>query len=574
MNRPSTNDFLGLALKSGVLDEKQFAERFPDESDWPTDPKEFAQALVKAGLLTQFQARELLAGKSRGFILGPYKILRPLGRGGMGAVYLAEHTSLRRQVALKVLPVVKAKNPLMVERFFREARAAAALDHPNIVRLHDVNQGAGVHFLVMEYVEGKDLQSLVNETGPLHFSQAVHYITQAAAGLQHAHEKGFVHRDIKPGNLILTKDATVKILDLGLARSFQDDVDDLTAQLGGGQVTGTVHFISPEQALGNQVDERSDIYSLGATLYALITGNPPFKGETTQVMMQHQTAALPQLSKKLRGSVPQALYDLIGKMMAKKKGDRPQSCAEVIEALSPWLPAPPSGNVVQDRLSTRDLPTAKAPSTRSRRRRRKAEEVSAPSQKTKLWIGGGAAALALVLVIWLVIAAFRGTEAPPTNRAPAAGPAGPAPATLIENEGTLVKLIQGETGKVLSVADGAEVSGNRAVVAEPNDKDLAQQWRLKEDSPRYYKLINRKSGLALDVNQDSKDEDAQIIQWTIKRGGGENQLWSWDGEGLERRLMSKSSGLVLAMDEEGKAIQKRADENSRRQRWRVVEIKK
>src|SRR4029079_10419496 len=134
---------------------------------------------------------------------------------------------LKRKVALKVLPADKAGDKLTLERFYREARSAAALDHPNIVRLYDISQGGGVHFLIMEYVEGNDLQSLMAKTGPLHFAQAAHYVAQAAAGLQHAHEKGFVHRDVKPANLILAKDGTIKILDMGLARSFTDEGDNL-----------------------------------------------------------------------------------------------------------------------------------------------------------------------------------------------------------------------------------------------------------------------------------------------------------------------------------------------------------
>src|SRR5262245_28769407 len=216
----AATNFLAQVRKSGVLDEKRFSEQFPDPSELPTDPTECANALIQAGLLTTFQARQILIGKYRGLVLGVYKILRPLGQGGMGVVYLGEHTSLQRRVALKVLPAKLAQDPVTVERFMREARATAALDHPNIVRLHDVCQGAGVHFLVMELVEGKDLHTLVSETGPLHFATALSYVAQVAAGLQHAHSKGIVHRDIKPGNLMITKEGSVKILDMGLARSF------------------------------------------------------------------------------------------------------------------------------------------------------------------------------------------------------------------------------------------------------------------------------------------------------------------------------------------------------------------
>ena len=425
MAAPATaNDFLELARKSGVLDDKQVAAHFPDQDDLPADPQACANALIKAGLLTPFQARQILAGKFRGFVLGAYKVLRPIGQGGMGTVYLGEHTGLKRQVALKVLPTEKAKDKLAIERFYREARAAAALDHPNIVRLHDVNQGAGVHFLVMEYVEGKDLQSLMADTGPLHFAQAVHYVAQAAAGLLHAHDKGFVHRDIKPANLIVNKDGTVKILDMGLARSFLDAADNLTGSLGNeGEAIGTADFISPEQALGQPVDERCDIYSLGVTLFALITGHPPFKGTTAQVLMQHQMAEMPRLSKKLKVSVPPALNDVIAKMMAKKKADRYQSAADVIDALSPWLPATPSGNIVQDSLSTHELRVAGVPTKKTRPRQ---AEPTAAGRRKKLMIG--AAVGAVVVIGGLIAALLPGTPAPasPPPRADVLAAANPA----------------------------------------------------------------------------------------------------------------------------------------------------
>jgi putative membrane-bound dehydrogenase-like protein len=429
MSAPTTvGDFLALARKSGVLDEKRFASLFPDKEDLPADPQACANALIRAGLLTQFQARQLLSGKFRGFLLGAYKILRPIGQGGMGAVFLAEHTSLKRQVAVKVLTAEKAKDQIGVERFYREARAVAALDHPNIVRLHDVSQGGGVHFLVMEFVEGKDLQSLMGDTGPLHFAQACHYVAQAAAGLQHAHEKGFVHRDIKPANLILAKDGTIKILDMGLARSFLDESDNLTASFGGdSEALGTADFVSPEQALSQQVDERSDIYSLGATLFALITGHPPFKGSTAQILMQHQMAELPRLSKKLKIAVPAALYEVIVQMMAKKKSDRYASASDVIDALSPWLPATPSGNIVHDPLSTQDLQAAGAVANRKRNSKSRHTGVSNSRQKKILLACG----LGGALVVGLLIALFGGfgkkdrAQGPETS-APGPG-AGPGP---------------------------------------------------------------------------------------------------------------------------------------------------
>src|SRR5207247_730125 len=211
-----------------------------------------------------FQAEQFLAGKWRRFTLGKYKVLERLGAGGMGSVYLCEHKLMRRRVAVKVLPTAKAADPASLERFYREARAVAALDHPNIIRAYDVDHEEDLHFLVMEYVDGLSLQDLVRKSGPLAPATAANYIGQAARGLQHAHEvAGLVHRDIKPGNLIVDRGGTVKILDMGLARFFNDQ-DDMLTQKYDENVLGTADYLAPEQALdSHNVDIRADVYSLG-----------------------------------------------------------------------------------------------------------------------------------------------------------------------------------------------------------------------------------------------------------------------------------------------------------------------
>jgi serine/threonine protein kinase len=485
MSAPSATDFLSMVRKSGVLDEKRFSEYFSDPNELPEDPTECANALIKAGLLTTFQARQILSGKYRGLVLGVYKILRPLGQGGMGVVYAAEHASLQRRVALKVLPAKQARDQVTVERFMREARATAALDHPNIVRLHDVCQGAGVHFLVMELVEGKDLQTLLSETGPLHYATAVSYIAQAAAGLQHAHSKGIVHRDIKPANLMITKDGVVKILDMGLARSFTDDNDNLTATLGeDGSPLGTIDYVAPEQALGQAVDERCDLYSLGATLFHLLTGQPPYKGSRTQVLMQHQVAEPPQLSKTLKINVPQTLNGVIAKMMAKKKGDRFQTAEEVIDALSPWLPAPQSSNnVQQDALSTQELreagvTTQSARSLTKKERKRKRREAAAALAKQKKWYLIGGASLALLVVGILLVMLGGGSKKNTTGQTPDPfKQSGPGGNSLVE-----------ESQLVLSPPEGI----NDVVVSRDGTQYAAVDWagNLHYGSPGNWQKSN------------------------------------------------------------------------------------
>ncbi|MFO0803658.1 MAG: serine/threonine-protein kinase [Gemmataceae bacterium] len=330
-------DLLELISRSGIATAEALAEAALDGT-LPADPRKAAAVLMQKGVITRFQAQQLLQGRHKGFVLGPYVVLDLLGRGGMGAVYLAKHTDLHRKVAVKLLvPVRDTDQKLAYERFIREARSAAALDHPNIVRLFDVSRYNDVPFLVMEYVDGETLQQILDRTGPLPPSHAADAIAQAAAGLQHAHERNFVHRDIKPGNLIRDRFGSVKILDMGLARSFEDPDHKLTETLDSGAVVGTADFISPEQALNApNIDIRSDIYSLGATFYTLVAGKVPFEGNTTQKLLNHQMRVAPKLTD-ADPTVPEKLSAIVAKMMAKKPGDRFQTPAEVIAALAPWL---------------------------------------------------------------------------------------------------------------------------------------------------------------------------------------------------------------------------------------------
>src|SRR5262249_18975602 len=188
---------------------------------------------------------------------------------------------MRRKDALKILPLLKAEDPAALARFYREARAAGTLDHPNIVRTYDNGQEGDYHFLVMEYVDGRSLEVIVQKFGPMDVSRAAAYIRQAAVGLQHIHQAGLIHRDIKPANLLLDRGGTVKILDMGLVRFFQDHSDTLTQEYDPSAILGTADYLSPEQALNSHdVDTRTDVYALGATFYFLLCGRPPFDGKT------------------------------------------------------------------------------------------------------------------------------------------------------------------------------------------------------------------------------------------------------------------------------------------------------
>jgi serine/threonine protein kinase len=305
------------------------------------DAQALARELVRAGRLTAYQAGAVLQGKTKGLVIGSYLVLDKLGAGGMGMVFKARHRRLLRVVALKLLPPSMARDESAVLRFQREAKAAAKLSHRNVVAVLDADEFHGLHFLVMEYVEGRDLSRVVKQRGPLPVPEAVDCIAQAARGLKAASEAGVVHRDIKPSNLLLGPGGTVKILDMGLAR-----VDDAKGLLGAGStepetgltqsnlLMGTVDYMSPEQALNAKLaDHRSDIYSLGCTLHFLLTGRPPFPAETVVArLIAHREHPIPVLSA-ARPDVPKSLDDLLVRMMAKSPEDRISSLDELIGAL-------------------------------------------------------------------------------------------------------------------------------------------------------------------------------------------------------------------------------------------------
>ncbi|MFO0966988.1 MAG: protein kinase [Gemmataceae bacterium] len=339
----NVEEFLDLVKKSGVSDEKRLdphLNRLRQAGGIPPDAGKMAGILVRDGFLTQFQAEQILQGKWRRFTIGKYKVLERLGSGGMGAVYLCEHKLMRRRVAVKVLPTAKAADPSALERFYREARAVAALDHPNIVHAYDIDQDESLHFLVMEYVDGSSLQDIVKKAGPMNVLRACHYVAQAAQGLEHASQASLVHRDIKPGNILVDRSGVVKVLDMGLARFFNDEDDILTKKYDE-NVLGTADYLAPEQALDSHgVDIRADIYSLGATFYFMLTAKTPFgEGTVAQKLIWHQTRH-PKPIQEIRPDVAPGVVAVVNRMMAKDPAQRYQTPGEVAQALAPFIVTP------------------------------------------------------------------------------------------------------------------------------------------------------------------------------------------------------------------------------------------
>lgn len=339
MNRTPIESFLDLTRKSGLVDParlNQYLEKLEQTQNIPEDTKELAAIFVRDAVLSRFQADQLLANKWRGFYVGKYRVIERIGIGGMGQVYLAEHRTMKRRYAIKVLPRAKASDPASLERFEREARAGGSIDHPNIVRAYDKDQDGDLHYLVMDFVDGCSLAEIVAATGPLDAQRAGNYLYQSALGLKHAHDSGLIHRDIKPANILIDREGVVKILDMGLARFFNDH-DDMITKKYDETVLGTADYLSPEQAIdSHSVDIRSDIYSLGCTFYYTLTGQPPFgEGSVAQKLIWHQTRA-PKPLTELREGIPPELSAIVIKCMMKKADDRYESPAALIQALEQY----------------------------------------------------------------------------------------------------------------------------------------------------------------------------------------------------------------------------------------------
>jgi serine/threonine-protein kinase len=289
--------------------------------------------------------------------LGHYRIVAELGRGGMGIVYKAHEESLNRFVAIKVLGEHLTEDPAHVERFLREARSAASLNHPNIVQIYAVSEEEGRHFFVMEYVSGRSLQQILRSSGPLDPVQVARIALQTASGLGAAHDQGIIHRDIKPANLLIDERGLVKIADFGLAL-VAGGVSRLTAT---GMFMGTPGYLSPEQCLDQNPDHRTDIYSLGVTLYEALSGKVPFTADSPLALLRQIVEVEPPDLSEIKPDLDPELRAVVGRMMAKDRDQRIASCAEVISNLEAFLEGTgASGNLVE-RVAAAGSPTPPPP---------------------------------------------------------------------------------------------------------------------------------------------------------------------------------------------------------------------
>jgi serine/threonine protein kinase len=510
--------------------------------------------------LTDGYLRE--AGVNR---LGKYRILRRLGKGGMGVVYLAEDTLLQRPVAVKILSRVQSSTSGARLRFLREARAAATLSHPNVVAIHEIDQHRGTPFIVMELLEGGSAADLVDARGPLPWVEATRLVAGACRGLVAAHAAGLLHRDIKPANILLDRDGTAKLADFGLVCSMEPAMVPLTRP---GQVLGTPSYMSPEQGRGEPIDDRSDVYSLGATYYTLLTGELPYSGDgALEVLFAHCTKPIPD-PRDIDPTIPASYAAIVRRALAKEPADRYSSAAEMLAALEEVLCPRPT------RIERADSPPPPA-------------RAKAPGRR--LWL---AVTVALGLLGLLALAGallvLRGDRTaaldPQSNRAlpdqprrakelPLARrwPIGPGPGPTLEVGGEVEAIAFAPRGRVLAVASGdagvhvwdwtaqKEVrlwpgQGIRSLVFSPDAQTLAAGARgavrlrnLREGQESA--LTTRGVVLGLTFSPDGKTLAAAI--GSAEREGVDVLVWDFPGGKMQHMLQGPSgSSCALAFSAE------------------------
>ncbi len=332
----SVDDFLRTVLRSGVLERELLQTELrslPMESR--DQPQAVADLLVGKKLLTPFQAQKLLTGVSLGLKLGPYIIQTPIGKGGMGTVYLAKDSRTNLAVAIKVVSPKRAQDGTRnLARFQREMILSQKVQHPNLALTKDVGEVQGVHYLALEYIPGVTLNRLVTRDGPLSPPRAARLFAEVCSGLEHAHAQGLIHRDMKPTNIMVTPDDHAKVLDLGLALMEGEVVVDPEVVGGKGYIVGSVEYMAPEQTRdSSQVDARADLYSLGCTLYFALTGKGPFSfGDNKDKVRAHRHQDAEPVRRR-NAAVPEGLASLVHRLMAKDPSLRPPTAAAVREEL-------------------------------------------------------------------------------------------------------------------------------------------------------------------------------------------------------------------------------------------------
>ncbi len=332
-SRAVPDDLLPLIRESGVLTERQFADIKARvlRGDYPAQSNALAERLVSEKILTNYQVGRFLKNKAHGLVVGRYVLMDRLGSGSMGRVYKAHHQMMDRLVAIKIIAPEIVSNDRVIARFQREMKLVGRLDHPNVIRAFDADKINRVLYIVMEYVQGLSLSERMRKKllTPMEMAD---YAAQAALGLAHAHGQGIVHRDVKPSNLLLTDEKLVKVLDLGLGVLMEAD-NATSFATADGIAVGTIDYMSPEQACGREVDGRSDLFSLGCSMYHLMTGKLPYPGDSPIERMGKRIGSSPVPIIEVKPDIPLGLARVLDKLLAHKPNDRFQTANEAAEAL-------------------------------------------------------------------------------------------------------------------------------------------------------------------------------------------------------------------------------------------------
>lgn len=558
----SPNELLSFLVKNQILSSSQ-VEAVSKESQLFSSTVQLCTHLASRGWLTPYQQTQILSGQQERLLLGPYRILEPLGEGGMGLVFKAKQAKLDRLVALKIIrPQILASRPEILSRFNREARAIAQVNHPNIVILFDADEFEGTHYIAMEYVEGQTLETLVRAGGPMGFKQSCDYIRQAALGLQHAYEVGLVHRDIKPSNILVAQKNTeigsssiklrrpalitihqkeqslannlssptkllgswgqVKILDMGLARLTDGPEEDnaprsdVTPLTRAGALLGTPDFIAPEQARdARKVDTRADIYSLGCTLYYLLTGRPPFAGGTDVQKLLRHVNEKPYPIEELRPGIPTALSQILNKMLEKKPEDRfqtPATLANALEAIIVGNSPVPSTEVVAETPPIADTPVPPSPAQVPEGARTVMSEIalSGESKESKTVIGPSLTPREQTTL---------GASEPIVPTVPLAPANSPNPKIQLQQTRTYGAIVA-HSGMV----GGLAISSDGRIVASAGIDSVVRVWEFNGSQPREMAQFPAKntefSAIGFSPNNDF------LLLSGINRGA--TQLWAWD----------------------------------------------
>jgi serine/threonine protein kinase len=335
----AVDDFLRKVLRSGLLDREQL------QTTLRTLPKErreevlaISEHLITHGKLTRFQAYKLQQGITVGLVLGPYQILVPLGRGGMGTVYLALDTRTQQHVALKILPPKVARTEeRLLARFQREMELSQKIKHPHLARTVEAGIYQMVHYIAMEYIPGQTLYRLVASQGPLTVARAAQLFAEVASALANAHKQGVIHRDMKPSNIMVTPHDHAKVLDLGLAFTEGEEVEDVEVVGGRGYILGSIDYMAPEQTRDpTNIDGRADLYALGCCLYFALTGKPPFPDGTVYGKVKAHRHEEPEPIRRKNPQIPEGFAVLVHRLLAKAPAERYASASELESVLASW----------------------------------------------------------------------------------------------------------------------------------------------------------------------------------------------------------------------------------------------